>query len=463
LLDSPRHDPHPEDAHLAAPTMGRCPICRAELSLFDLRDQKSGEIVYSKDFDIPQSPLAGCVYVQHYRGLGDLIGHESIHFPGEDDDIKLPFLNLEVSHEKMDDGSTTVPPKKYFEEGCFFHQRTRTFHGSIVWAKEKEPTLKGSSRWDFLLQFSSDLRFVARGIIVKRREPVFEENEPRFPLDGRWKVTWKLVNDQEEIGHIEVKGNIIELGPFEYILNLRDKRQPCFEWPLGVTSADLQPIIQRALSGVDLIEHPNGPAVGSCIVWSTSDPDHPEIVWERETISVPPPPIVIRLGPGGQKIYQRLNATELTNGSVPVYNQQSIWGNTFCQGLKVGLASYHFKSLEEGAYISYEHPMCGQWPPLDDGSPVPSRVQFRNIAVDDARRTFRGTIKWTEDYGTSWQGMSKWIYDMHFDSEFTCIVSGTVRSLSIHGQEEEMSTFGLDLIYINAGVNDTFRELVVSN
>jgi hypothetical protein len=165
---------------------------------------------------------------------------------------------------------------------------------------------------------------------------------------------------------------------------------------------------------------------------------------------------VLRFGPGGI-MYRRLDAGSRSH---PTFCENTLWGNTFCQGLKVGLASYHFLSSENRAYISYEHPLCAQWPPLDDGTPVPSQVYYKNIAFDETEHVFRGTIEWQEEYGTTWQGCSKWNYEMKFDSEYTCILSGVVKSISNGTEEQEMSSFGIDLVYINAAVVDKFQSLM---
>ena len=84
-----------------------------------------------------------------------------------------------------------------------------------------------------------------------------------------------------------------------------------------------------------------------------------------------------------------------------------------------GLASYHFVddtvTRSDGrndlaAYISYEHERVAQWPPLDNGTPVPSRVWFSNTSFDSTTRTFRGTIDWEGTYNTTWQGDISWRY-----------------------------------------------------
>ncbi len=66
-------------------------------------------------------------------------------------------------------------------------------------------------------------------------------------------------------------------------------------------------------------------------------------------------------------------------------------------------------------YVSYKHP--ARWPPLDNGGPIPSRVQFHNILFPTPY-TFRGQILWQEDYGMRWQGMILWEYKMKLDDAF---------------------------------------------
>ena len=95
-------------------------------------------------------------------------------------------------------------------------------------------------------------------------------------------------------------------------------------------------------------------------------------------------------------------------------------------------------------------------------TPVPSQVYFKNTSFDESMRVFRGTIEWQQEYGTTWQGCSKWIYEMKFDSEYTCIVSGGVKSI-LHGNnddEQDMSSFGVDLVYINAAIMEKFEALM---
>lgn len=150
------------------------------------------------------------------------------------------------------------------------------------------------------------------------------------------------------------------------------------------------------------------------------------------------------------------------------YQPSTLWGNTFCQGFRVGLASYHFASSSAG-YISYEHDTCGRsWPPLDDGSPIPSRVPFRNIQWDLSTRTFTGTIEWEHDYGTTWRNCQRWIYEIRFDEQYTFIVSGHVdgeeRTMATSSAVDftitttRMSVYGENLLYVNAALDEYIRR-----
>ena len=88
-----------------------------------------------------------------------------------------------------------LPDKNYFEPGCHFHEQTRTFHGTIRWGQDDcRKRLKGSPRWDFILGFSSDFRFIARGVFISKKESCQRTEcgkyDCKFPLDGTWEVTY---------------------------------------------------------------------------------------------------------------------------------------------------------------------------------------------------------------------------------------------------------------------------------
>jgi hypothetical protein len=167
------------------------------------------------------------------------------------------------------------------------------------------------------------------------------------------------------------------------------------------------------------------------------------------------PPSVEFLGPRGQS-FHRLKRITILDVS-PIYHRFQVWGNTFIQSDKIGFASYHFDSCSGEVYISYEHDDCCYWPPLDDGSPIPSRVPFINTSYDTEARTFRGQIAWKQMYQTTWNGSESWDYEMKFDTEFTCIVSGTVYSVH-NGQSTELSEYGQSLLYVNAALKQEVAE-----
>lgn len=151
----------------------------------------------------------------------------------------------------------------------------------------------------------------------------------------------------------------------------------------------------------------------------------------------------------------------------PTYHSNTLWGNVFIQGHVVGLASYHFISPDgegvDGAYISYENPACSNWPPLANGSPVPSRVPFVDTSFDDNSRTFRGTIPWMNRYQTTWSGCTSWHYEIVFDTEFTCILSGTVKmnhSEEGHAVRSDVSNYGTHLVYLNAAVLQKMTQMI---
>lgn len=161
-------------------------------------------------------------------------------------------------------------------------------------------------------------------------------------------------------------------------------------------------------------------------------------------------------------------ATSPKNPPTLPYTKHTFWGNIFCQEFTVGVISYHFvkKPSVDGeddgtiaAYVSYDHKVNCVWSPLDNGRPLPSRLIFRNIQCPD-EYTFRGSVCWYEDYQTTWNGSSRWDYEMIFDSGFLCIRAGTVNGVKIDHENEggsdaeivsHLTTYGVDLHYINAG------------
>jgi hypothetical protein len=219
---------------------------------------------------------------------------------------------------------------------------------------------------------------------------------------------------------------------------------------------------------------PTGPTEGETIQWTYVKGPHQgkKAQWTllQKASKLPPPPVEYLGGASGRD-YRLHIPVESFPRSPPTYHAATLWGNVFCQAFTVGLASYHFPephSESEAPYISYEHPSTSRWPPLDNGTPVPSRVPFRDPGFDGQSRTFRGSIRWLEDYGTTWQHTSAWEYEIRFDERFTCIVGGHVKSHhrgSVHGgsdQIRELSRYGENLVYINAALYEHFCSTLLA-
>ena len=314
--------------------------------------------------------------------------------------------------------------------------------------------------WEWIMQFSSDYRFCTHGAIIKRTTTTDTENTlTQHPLAGKWVVRWQRTGEQGvdrnslKSARFRVCGNSFSLFGITYHLQLGNEEEDRvhFAWSLSPN------IVQVAESGVDLKRKPSGPDIGDTIVWTVNDPGFFRIFWTRETKEDIPPTRIERLG-NNDTLFSKVQHVRET--AKPSYHPGSPWGNVFIQAMMVGLASYHFED-ENDVYISYEHIECSDWPPLDDGSPVPSRVPFVNHSYDPETRTFRGSIRWIEAYGACWQGCEAWDYEIVFDTEFLCILSGTVKSFRIDGALGNTHHYGEDLNYINAGLVERVKGACV--
>ena len=547
-------------------TLGRCPLCRSPMSLLDMKHGMTRQPVWSagRQGDIQETPLAGNVYATR-RG----IGYNSFHFPPfptaqdegcdqtslpyllwQEDDALYPKLNNDTAGEGAAGPST--PTKYFFERGCFYFTLTRTFHGRVYL-----PDAHGNLQpHNVLLCFANNHKWITGGFMLRHLATAaaessnnLEASQQYFPLEGKWKVTWyreRLPSDASlederhsslvvDTGHVNVVGNTVQdISPMRYMLRYKRDRI-YFHWPgMKITQTLESECDFRTMTSKDGGGN-NIPAVGDYLKWTTTDPQQPFIVWQRESIGDSVSAISTSIeyfgrsgGDSGSRfnVYPRFaqmqndqtwyrewrpsevvadRLLEANNGSGsdgrPQYHSDQLWGNTFCQGLRVGLASYHFgvrtttnangtgeRVTEEQpyAYISYENAACLQWPPLDDGSPIPPQVYFHDISIEEVEETrpnpdfadendngddtssslittshivFRGNIEWLQDYGTTWQNNERWEYEMHFDSQLTCIVSGTVHCItSSSSSREEMSHYGTELIYLNAGIEQALEE-----
>ena len=515
-------------------TLGRCPLCRSPISLLEMITQigtirqplwSSGRLV-----DFQGSPLAGKVYATR-RG----IGCNSFHFPPflvsngnqEIDGQSLPYMLWQEDNAlypsknetQRDEGTvndeSSAPSKYYFDPGCFYFAPKHTFHGRI-----KLPDAHGNVQPnDVLLSFANNHKWIAGGFMLRHchidenstTNEVGASQQCYYPLEGKWKVTWyseKLANAADlegdthanlvvDTAHVSVIRNTVhDETPIRYMLRY-EKERIYFHWPgMKVTQMlEAESDFRNSPRSEDGTST-NIPAIGDYLKWTTTNPQQPYIVWQRETIedstSTPLTAIEYYGRSGGDSIRRfdmhpifarmrndqtwyrewrpsevatgRLSSSDFESGGRPQYHKDRLWGNVFCQALRVGLASYHFgvrrttNTNEDGvliteeqpvAYISYEHADCTRWPPLDDGSPIPPQVYFHDVSIETVEDTwlnrvtpnddtqedatsvngtsttshivFRGNIEWLQDYGTTWQNCERWEYECHFDSQLTYV------------------------------------------
>mmetsp|Transcript_1089 Transcript_1089/g.2558 ORF Transcript_1089/g.2558 Transcript_1089/m.2558 type:complete len:472 (+) Transcript_1089:132-1547(+) len=295
-------EPKPEDNHLGAPTLGRCPVCNAEVHKFSVKEKVKGKPMYEKDFDIASSPLAGKVYVRK-KTDSDRPPLGTFHFDSKELDSKgrmLPYMDFSepIEHDTKEEiwilnNGEPVPDRKFFEPGCHYDAQTRTFHGSISW---KPCRFQGSHRWDIILGFTKDLSALRVGLIHKRKERLGvvaaskDKHQLLYPLDGKWKLTWQDAEGEWQNGTVNVRNNEFRQGPYTFNLMLDDSETAGFRWPLD-------PIYASAKSGLDLDDKPKGPGIGKRIVWETTHPNFPEMKWHRETIGGEPIQATEHLGP----------------------------------------------------------------------------------------------------------------------------------------------------------------------
>mmetsp|Transcript_27354 Transcript_27354/g.41191 ORF Transcript_27354/g.41191 Transcript_27354/m.41191 type:complete len:623 (-) Transcript_27354:78-1946(-) len=452
------------ESHIVAscPTRGRCPFCRRPICMFDLKSNTDQSHVYEQNINLEETPLNGLEFAETN------VDNKTISF--KDGRVEIAFYKNGLSGDSGDDDSKELMRSQPFEQ-YYYHAKSLTFSGVVDWTKGGGPW-EGVDKWEVVLQFSSDFRYVQRGAIIKKcsnNEPVSTQNE--FPLDGTWLGQFGNGTDFTNAHRLTVTCNKFSVGGrvFHICLgrsnnngdsnNDNGENTPVhFYWPEDFGQGHRR-YRQEVESGIDLTTHPSGPDVGSVVTWKVNDPNFHRIFWKRETKQTSIPPVQLEsVGRHGTKLYA-VGGTSQSQMPALKYHSESPWGNTFIQLYTVGLASYHFVSPtgegEEGAYISYEHERCSAWPPLDNGSPVPYRVPFSNHSYDSETRTFRGKICWMELCGTTWQGNSEWDYEIAFDSEFACIINGGVDMNSIAS-----STYGESLNYCNAAIVEIIQAKI---
>ena len=434
-----RHDDSQYDKYFKLPTLGRCPLCRTGLDLFDLKVLNSDEALYPKSSNVTSWPIYQYSFDQQQR-------------QNVDNTISMIFKFLdrpivEFSGLVAQDG--TLVESAEFDDDSHFFEKSTTFHGSVSF----DPPV-GSlqySSMDCLFQFSRDCLWIRDGYIRWKHSQVDDPSD--FPMDGVWRVTWA----SGDHAVMSINRHDWSLFGWDYQIEIgseEDGYRPHFQWPRS-TNGDGTVVVQS--SAMSIPPGTTRPGIGESMEWTTTDPQQPSITWTRLSFEAEWDIHFLSESP---HVYRRMQSNLQDEVVPPSYHGNSIWGNVFCQGLVVGLASYHFVAQTDTsdgdtsmpkAYISYESPQTSVWPNLDDGSPIPARVPFRDIEWDESGRVFRGNICWWEDYGTTWQGNRKWSYEMKFDSNFTFIVSGTVLMFTEDSEEHhETHAFGQDLVYINA-------------
>lgn len=119
-------------------------------------------------------------------------------------------------------------------------------------------------------------------------------------------------------------------------------------------------------------------------------------------------------------------------------------GRTYVQDGGVGVASYHFDA-EDDVSIHYENfPTCR----LDDGRACPARKAFTRLRFDGARRTFFGTIDWSDpERATINRGDQRWEYEMVFSEDGETIEGGQITPFDASGRPRPRIRYNVDLAY----------------
>lgn len=386
----------------------------------------------------------------------------------------------------------------FYFDSYYFHHDSMTFYGRISFPNNYRRVVDnvvhddndgggfgaGSFYYtalDCYIQFANSGQYIRSGELrwqyANNTTSSREEKKYVYPFDGSWEVCYQN-NTTPFVIHVQ--SHTFELDdnnttttttnsrPIIYRINIDENNQhllcmePLFSNRHPTYTSNIEVIVPE---GEEIIN------IGEIITWTIIDSDSECCVqvWKRLTLSLEYSFKVVPITVG-TFVYQKITATTDDNNPLgPRYNSNTVWGNTFCQGLCVGMASYHFMNTNNDtdstvsgdssnstyqAYISYESPRTELWPPLDNGNAIPPRVPFRNIRWDVTTRTFQGDICWLDDYDTTWTNETKWSYTIVFDSTYSFISSGSV-SRSRGGRPHQ---FGVDLIYINAALETMLRE-----
>lgn len=446
--------------NITMPSKGRCPISRLALDLFDLRCATTGELVYSND-SASSWPIANRVYEERridsdsdllgraIESKGALGGHGLVfNYDVDGGQPRLQFKRPLNSIPSRSEGYSSEYLKTAYRTSVSaihkydlefelerFHEESRLYRALIVF---HDPVYEADMLFEKLeitLQFDIRLRYCRKGLL---RWMTLPTKPTEFPLDGVFEARYSFGT----LIRLVVYRHSFRCDGITYRIELDDSHRPSFAWPSHVN------VIQRSTR--QFVPGDYQAIVGEEIEWTTDVPHHDEIVWKR--LQMHQGTYVDASISAGAFVYQRVDDDSSVIG--PSYHRDQIWGNTFCQALTVGLASYHFMENEQ-AYISYESNQTSVWPNLDNGTHVSEigRVPFRDIQWDAVTRTFRGSIDWEHEFNTAWQNEKKWRYTIVFDETYSFVHSGLVES-----DTRPPHVFARDLVYINAAIEGPLHK-----
>eukprot|EP00928_Gymnodinium_smaydae_P014697 TRINITY_DN1540_c0_g1_i1.p1 TRINITY_DN1540_c0_g1~~TRINITY_DN1540_c0_g1_i1.p1 ORF type:complete len:252 (-),score=33.26 TRINITY_DN1540_c0_g1_i1:46-801(-) len=157
---------------------GRCPMCRARVSVFSIIEMATGEPLQRPE---PRS-IFGQFFVQ-----GNIHGLASYHFEREDYCYISYSSALCLMWPRLDDGRRP-PCRKQFVD-VSWDPYEHVFRGTIDWSPT---TWQGDRRWEYEMEFSEDLEEIIGGGLVAygppetgqihgpRRQTVRFGSEPRY-------------------------------------------------------------------------------------------------------------------------------------------------------------------------------------------------------------------------------------------------------------------------------------------
>lgn len=140
-------------------------------------------------------------------------------------------------------------------------------------------------------QFSSDFRYIQRGAILKFPRKIDNSiDKHQYPMDGKWRIKCQYRRDHTSrhddddlvpSAEITVIFNKFQYGGIAYSLCLGNNDETeenyssvYFIWPFN----NVRQVVE---SGIDLRRCPEGPDIGSFIVWTVNDPRYHRIIWVR--------------------------------------------------------------------------------------------------------------------------------------------------------------------------------------